>query len=144
MIEEKAVKEPNRRRHLEMLILCVLVLVASPLLAVADNERVAVRYLPGVLLPPTCMSREWFGVSCPGCGLTRSFVHIAHGNIVESLGAHRLGWLLMAAAGFQIPYRLALLFGSQRFELSNRISWTCSSVLIGLLLANWVLMQLGI
>ena len=139
MAPPKTESPANRRRHLEMLLLAGLVLAASPFLNVGEDDRVALRWFPGLPLPPMCMSQEWFGVSCPGCGLTRSFVHLAHGDLEASLHSHRLGWLLMAAAAIQIPYRLALLRGVKRFELTNTLGNLFSWVLIGVLFLNWFL-----
>jgi hypothetical protein len=132
-----------RRRHWEVLLLSAAALLAAPFLVVLSSEQVAVRAAPGVVLPPTCVSREYFGVNCPGCGLTRSWVHMAHGAWQESLRAHRLGWLLMAAAVVQIPYRAHLLFGSGRFALNATASKIVGAVLIGLLFVNWGLAIVG-
>jgi hypothetical protein len=43
----------------------------------------------------------WFhavtGIACPFCGMTRSFVALAHGDIPSALGFHPAGPLLFAA-----------------------------------------------
>lgn len=31
-----------------------------------------------------CLSRKFFGVDCPGCGIQRSFVELLKGNFAES------------------------------------------------------------
>src|SRR3954454_16571087 len=85
---------PTARRHWEMLVASGFILVASFALRVQAPDQVAVSWLADVVLPPLCLSREWFGVCCPGCGLTRSFVYLAHGDWRASWEAHRLGWLL--------------------------------------------------
>lgn len=46
-------------------------------------------------LPSLCMFRNITGLPCPGCGLTRSFVSAAHGDLALSLHFHRFGWLLI-------------------------------------------------
>lgn len=40
---------------------------------------------------PLCLIHWLTGFSCPGCGLTRSFVHFFHGNIKQSFLSHILG-----------------------------------------------------
>ena len=55
--------------------------------------------------PCACPARR-FGVSCPGCGLRRSFIYLAHGDWDASWQSHRLGWLLAAMVALQIPYRI--------------------------------------
>jgi len=46
-----------------------------------------------------CAVRHFLGVDCPGCGLTRSFVALAHSDLRGSLDLHPMGviiavWLL--------------------------------------------------
>jgi hypothetical protein len=129
---------PTRRRHVEVLAFSLVALIASPLLEVYPEERVGLRGHPDLLLPPTCPSRVWFGVSCPGCGLTRSFVHLARGDWVASTACHRLGWLMACVAAVQVPYRLAALAGRERFLLPERAARWVGRTLIALLIGNWV------
>ena len=42
-------------------------------------------------LPSLCLFYRLTGLPCPGCGLTRSFVCLAHGHFWESLHWHPLG-----------------------------------------------------
>lgn len=48
--------------------------------------------------PIICPLRRLTGLPCPGCGLTRSWVHLAHGQIGESLAAHPFGAVAALAA----------------------------------------------
>lgn len=45
--------------------------------------------------PVVCPLKRFTGVSCPSCGLTRSWVHLAHGNFSESVAAHPFGLVLV-------------------------------------------------
>lgn len=130
---------PTRGRHKEVLFYSLLALLAAPLLEVYSNERVGVRGHPDLLLPPSCPSRSVFGVNCPGCGLTRSFVYLARGDWLASAQCHRLGWLLMLLAAFQVPYRLAILLGAKRVLLREGLGRWIGRTLIALLIGNWVL-----
>lgn len=130
---------PTRRRHKEVLFFSLLALIAAPLLEVYPDERVGLRDHPDLLLPPTCMSRSLFGINCPACGLTRSFVYLARGDWIASTQCHRLGWLLMFMAAVQVPYRLAILAGRQQLLLSEPAGRWVGRVLIALLIGNWVL-----
>ncbi len=49
-------------------------------------------------LPSLCPFHNVTGVPCPGCGLTRSFVCLAHGQIAAAFEFHPLGPLLFAGA----------------------------------------------
>lgn len=59
----------------------------------------AARFLPLLQLPfLRCAVREHTGWPCPGCGLTRVAVRVAHGDIAGALDANPLG--TVAALGF--------------------------------------------
>jgi len=46
---------------------------------------------------PACLFRWATGIDCPGCGMTRSFVHCAQLEPVEALRMHPAGPFLLAA-----------------------------------------------
>jgi hypothetical protein len=48
--------------------------------------------------PVVCPFRLATGLPCPGCGLTRSWVYIAHGDFGDALRANPFGYLTMTAA----------------------------------------------
>jgi hypothetical protein len=131
-----------RDRHWTMLILCVLTLIGSCVLDFTSDGRVAAS--PAITLPITCGSRALLGIECPGCGLTRSFVALAHGKVNESLAFHRVGWLLAAAVVGQLVYRPWMLH-ELRTKLPKREwpTWV-GSVLIAALIGNWLLKMAGI
>src|SRR5262249_14028529 len=97
------------RRDKEMLALAIVVVVLALLLTVRPDGKVAFFFLPDFAAPATCTSYEWFGMSCPGCGLTRSIVFLAHGDWLASWRMHRIGWIMALAILAQFPYRLASL-----------------------------------
>ena len=82
------------KRHREVLLVSCAVWLLAFLLHELPNGRVAVRGLPQFPLPQTCMSRALLGLRCPGCGLTRSIIHLAEGDWRASWHDHRLGGLL--------------------------------------------------
>ena len=125
-----------------MLVIVSVVVVLSVLLQVLPDQRVAFRFWPDWPLPATCLSRSLLGVSCPGCGLTRSFVHLAQGDPCAAWQAHRLGWLLALAVLLQFPYRLTALLANREQPLGRQVPRLFSGLLIVLLIANWVLQQL--
>lgn len=108
------------------------------LLEVAPNQTV---HLPGLSkypLPHLCLTRRWLHVDCPGCGLTRSFIHLAHGRWRESLTAHPVGWLAALAVLFQIPYRLYALCTPDAVLLSRVIVRAFAAGLAVLLFGCWL------
>jgi hypothetical protein len=45
-------------------------------------------------IPSICPFYEMTGLPCPGCGLTRAFVCLGHGDWRTSLHWHPIGWLV--------------------------------------------------
>lgn len=128
-----------RAHHRLMLVLSVGAILAAFLLEVRSDGRVQVPGLPQFPLPATCGSRVWFGVECPGCGLTRSFIHLAHGEWQASLRVHRLGWLLALVVLAQIPYRLVALSRPEEYAMGRRAAQWFGYGMAFLLVANWLL-----
>ena len=64
------------------MIACVVV-AASLAFTVRGREQVIVPVL-NKALPGTCTFRRITGLPCPGCGMTRSFISIAHGQLVDA------------------------------------------------------------
>jgi hypothetical protein len=44
-----------------------------------------------------CVSHALFGIDCPMCGMTRSFVALAHGDVAAAFAFHPAGPLLFVA-----------------------------------------------
>jgi hypothetical protein len=131
-------EESLRGRHRLVLGLAGLIVLGSLLLEVVPGGRVAVRGLPQFPLPQTCAARTLLDRGCPGCGLTRSFIHLANGRWQASLEVHRLGWLFALAMLLQLPYRAAGLACRNPLPLGRQIPQVFGGVLLALLLANWL------
>lgn len=106
---------PKKRRdprswHLQVLVLSVVIVALAMLLQVRADQRVYVTGLSSFPIPESCGMQIMFGQSCPGCGLTRSFIHLAHGDWQRSFAVHRIGWIVALLVAFQIPYRLLALY----------------------------------
>lgn len=80
----------------------VLILLLASILSIGPARRI---YLPGVSLPlpETCMLHARFGLDCPGCGLTRSFIHFAHGRLVEGMSLNPAGIAIFLFVAAQVP-----------------------------------------
>jgi hypothetical protein len=50
---------------------------------------------------PFCPVREWTGLACPLCGMTRAFAALLRGRVGEAL--HRNALVVAAAAALAIP-----------------------------------------
>jgi len=84
-------KAVSVRHHRWMLLWSAVIVLLAFVLRVRNEERVYFVGLPDYPLPPSCVSYMCFGVRCPGCGLTRSFVYLAQGDWESSWQQHRLG-----------------------------------------------------
>lgn len=107
------------------LCVCVSVVLAARLLEFREGQdqvnpggggRVVVGGVDWEL-PVSCAVRTVWGWSCPGCGLTRSFVLAADGNWRAAFGQHAAGTLLFAWLLLQIP--LLIWTGMRRRPQAN-------------------------
>ncbi len=128
----------RRNRHWEMLIISVVAIALSWLLEVGEERRVFLRGFPDWPVPETCFSRDFFGVDCPGCGLTRSYIYLIHGHWNAAWTMHRIGWLLFIATLLQVPYRIVALYDTGRELIPIRVSQWIGVLLIALLIINWL------
>ena len=60
----------------------------------------------GYSIPPICAFRNLFGIECLGCGVSRSWSFLAHGQVEKAFSVNMLGPFVFALAVTQIPYRL--------------------------------------
>lgn len=130
------------RWHRQMLVVALAVLVLAGCLQVLPGGRVAFIGLAAYPVPPSCMSWELFGIRCPGCGLTRSFVHLAHGDWRASLAVQPVGWVLMLAVVAQLPYR-GWIVCTRREPLRQVYRTAFAWSILALLFANWAIYMLN-
>jgi hypothetical protein len=99
----------TRKEDLLIATMCALVILFSFWLLPDENGLML--SIPGLglelRLPPTCWSKTILGISCPACGLTRSFAALAHGDFSGAVAFNAMGPVIFALCLLQIPYRLA-------------------------------------
>ncbi|MCI0361992.1 MAG: DUF2752 domain-containing protein [Planctomycetaceae bacterium] len=142
----KRLVRPDPLYHTVILVICVGVLVLSLLLSVREETQVLVPVL-GVPLPELCMFRRLTGLGCPGCGMTRCFISLAHGDLRMAWHYNPAGPLLFAMLAFQIPFRLVQLArirsGRPELRMGRWPQWFFG--LLGvLLIGQWILRLCGI
>ncbi|MBN1901209.1 DUF2752 domain-containing protein [Candidatus Sumerlaeota bacterium] len=93
-------------------------------------------------LPGMCLSRSIFGVRCPGCGLTRSFVALAHGEWRQAFSYHRIGPVLYFYFLLLIFFHLyGLLKKNQPLpRILLRAHQITALAIIAALIINWILL----
>lgn len=98
--------------NIVLLLLSLGVVAAACVLTSPNGNHVLV---PGLgPLPELCYSRRWLGIECPGCGLTRSFISIMHGQFARAWRFNPAGFLMFGLVAAQIPYRAWQLARLQR------------------------------
>lgn len=130
-------------RHWTMLAVAIFIIAASFLLSIRGTSEVVLPW-PHVKLPEMCGSRAFFGIECPGCGLTRSFIALASGDVAASFHFHRLGWLLALAVVVQIPYRIYALRELRSGIVARRWPAWFGNALIAALIVNWLVKIAGV
>ena len=100
------------RAEAYLLVAAVLVVGLSAVLTPSDS----VLTLLGWPVPPLCVWKNLTGMDCVGCGLTRSFTWMGHGELSRAWSIHRLGPVLYAAVAAQIPWRAFRLFRQWRLR----------------------------
>ena len=124
--------------HWSYLGLTIVVVVLAVVLEVNDHGRVVVPII-GESLPDACFFKRLTGYGCPGCGLTRCFISLAHGDLRKAWHFNPGGFVLFAVVAAQIPYR-TLQIWRIRHKLREWCPVTLSTV-IGCLLALLLLIQ---
>jgi len=104
-------REPYRSHftgHVIVFSVCFSILSAALLLSPVKtgDHHLSILSVP---IPDTCAFKNLTGIPCPGCGLTRSIVAAAHGEIRESILHHRLGLLTLFYIFLQFVYRAGMI-----------------------------------
>ena len=133
------------KRHWSMLRISAFVVIMACLLQIRPDHRVQFRWGPDIPLPESCGSKVWFGIECPGCGLTRGFIHLSRGEFWRAWQLNRVSWLLALALLAQFPYRLWSLRQINRHG-APRSAWPTwiGGSLVAILISNWLLKLFGV
>ena len=150
--EEKSARASKRERrsdatyHGIMLGLCLTVLVLSSLLTVRDGRQVLMPIL-GEPLPELCHMKRYTGIDCPGCGLTRSFISLAHGRVLDAWRYNPGAFVLFPLMLVQIPYRSLQIWRLRRGLPAWEAGWYgrgAMGAVVIVLVGQWILRQLGV
>lgn len=89
--------------HLLFLSMAAVIILLSVLMRSQGDREV---FLPGFssALPDTCTSRRLLGVDCPGCGMTRAFISISHGQFVRAWNFNPASYAVYLFVAIQIPW----------------------------------------
>ena len=125
--------------HGTMLAMAIVIVLGSAVLRIRDGRDVIVPIVEQPL-PGTCTFQHVTGIPCPGCGLTRSFISLAHGRLRDAWNYNPAGMFFFALVAFQIPYRVAqiarLRRGLPEYRLGGWENWLLVG-LVAVLLIQW-------
>ena len=127
--------------HLVFLVLSVVVLVLSMTMSVRGaGTQVSLPFL-NEPLPELCHMRRFTGLDCPGCGLTRSFISLGHGDVAAAWRFNPTGILLFGLLIAQLPYRSLQLWRIRRDQPEwyprQLFAWL-TVAFVSMLLMQWV------
>ncbi|HRX77559.1 MAG TPA: DUF2752 domain-containing protein, partial [Pirellulaceae bacterium] len=100
---------PDTILHWVLLVISSVVVLLAVVMQVRGEEQVI---LPGIgkPLPGTCTFKQFVGADCPGCGLTRCFVSMGHGQVQRAWHFNPVGIFFFAVVASQIPFRTLQLW----------------------------------
>ena len=127
--------------HYVIFMACFCLLAGAIIITPPDSTTNHLE-LGGISLPQTCIFKNLTGLPCPGCGLSRSVVAAAHGDIGMSLKHHRLGLLTLFYIVLQFMYCLGIIVVPKwwtRIFPSGKFLNRGIVVLGALFMLNWIL-----
>lgn len=140
MEPQKAIADsPSSAGHVTLLVLASVVLALSFVLGVRGEEQVTLPIFQ-VPLPPFCSFKRMVGVDCPGCGLTRCFISLAHGDLPRAWQFNPAGIYFFALVMAQIPLRGWLLWRARTGRRAIDLGWWGHGALLllaTLLIGQW-------
>lgn len=103
--DDQAPARPSEVPQWTYFCLALAVIALSFLMSAPGQEQV---YLPGLRapLPGLCVTKSTVGIDCPGCGLTRCFISLAHGKFERAWHFNPAGFLFFVVVAAQLPLRL--------------------------------------
>lgn len=125
--------------HNIFLFLSLAIIVCSALMTTEGDSTVRA---PGWQwpLPESCMSRRIWRMDCPGCGLTRSFISMSHGEFQRAFSFNMAGPLVYLFVLVQIPWHAWQLYRIVRLRRPIESLWLYVPLyaMSGAILSQWL------
>ena len=97
------------KEHIFILVFCAFILLLSLLFSINEEDKVCFMRFKSYPMPEMCFIKAVFGINCPFCGMTRSFVAMSHLNFAKAWEFNKIGTLIYILVLLQIPYRSAVI-----------------------------------
>lgn len=138
---------PDPLYHRALLLLASAIVGLSVVLSVRQETQVLLPVV-GTPLPELCMMKRMTGgLGCPGCGMTRCFISLGHGDLAAAWSYNPAGLWFYAILAFQVPYRAIQLWRIRRGLPEISMPWV-AQVSLGLLavfmVGQWLLRLCGV
>ena len=134
------------RYHVAILFVAIAIIGLAFALETRPDGRVFFRSNPDRILPRTCASKVLFNMNCAGCGLTRSFIHLAAFRWGASFQIHRAGPVLALMILVQVPFRIFQIARVRRGIAAYQAEWLwwVAGIVIALMFVHWGLRRFGL
>jgi hypothetical protein len=142
-VQQRKISRGNRSL---LLAAALAVVLLSLTLSLGPQQHQVLLPLIRQPLPPLCAWKNYTGLDCPGCGLTRSFIAVGHGRWREAWEFNPAGPLWYALIAAQIPWQLLQLWRLRRGLSEVSVGWSGHLLLwLGFtaLILQWVVRQFG-
>ena len=139
-------RRPDPKFHLVWLCLAAGVVLLSMLMQISNSQQVNIPFTQ-IPMPELCSFRRFTGMDCAGCGLTRCFIALGHGDVPRAWSYNPAGLFLYGIVLFQIPFRAWQLWRIRRGqpEVSlGRIGYSAMILFAVLMIAQWGIKQVGL
>lgn len=126
----------DRTYHLTLFAIALAATVLPFFLAIDAGGRVAAgaHELPGF-----CLAHDVLHTPCPGCGLTRGFVRLAHGDWDGASRMNRIALAMFLVLALQVPWRLWVLIAKPSLgQREERLLGAVPRLLLVALAVNWI------
>ncbi len=136
-----SMEEFRRREHFGLIWLCGLPILTSFLLRVENGRAIFPIIDQG--FSSLCLFQNLLGIDCPFCGLSRSFIEIAHFNFSQAINYNGAGVAFFLFLIFQIFYRAYLMLRPYRRTPSQKLTMIPLYLLLAAVFGQWALKLLS-
>jgi hypothetical protein len=128
------------RLHALFFMMAAVILLMSIVMR-TDGEKAV--FLPGFKspMPDTCSSRRMLGIDCPGCGMTRAFISISHGDFARAWTLNHASFIVYFFVAVQLPWHAIQIWKLRRNQppLDWKYVYMTPVAVVVVLSINWVL-----
>ena len=123
-----------------VLVAAVVVLAGASVFGTSSDGRVSDPWF-GIRVPNLCALKRTTGYDCPGCGLTRCFIAMGHGQWGRAFQYHPVGTAMFVVVAAQIPYRAIQLWRLARGknDLDHAALWAIPVLIVAAMVVQWIL-----